>query len=77
MNFQWKKDPKFLPDNYPQVLKKMVPIECHLNKQPDHAKEMEEMKFSRKLSKEETAEWKGLIHYVAHVVRPEKNNVDT
>ena len=50
-------------------------------KQLDHAnsynaqiKEMEELKFSRKLMEEEEEEWKGPVHYVAHhaVLCPEK-----
>ena len=57
--------------------------ERQLREQPDHAenyedqvKEMEEMKFSRKLMKDEIDEWKGPIYYVAHhaVVRPEKKS---
>ena len=39
-------------------------------------KEMEEMQFARKLTPEETEQWKGPIHYVAHhaVLRPEKKS---
>ena len=50
----------------------MESTERRLSKQPDHAesydeqmKEMEEMKFSRKLTKDEIDEWKGPVHYVA------------
>ena len=40
----------------------------------DQIKEMEEMRFSRKLTEKDIEEWKGPIHYVAYhaVVRPEK-----
>jgi len=39
----------------------------------DQIKEMEDMRFSRKLTKEEIKKWKAPIRYVAHhtVVRPE------
>ncbi|KAL9964667.1 hypothetical protein ACROYT_G028342 [Oculina patagonica] len=81
MKYPWKRDPSCLPDNYVQVLKKIESTERRLMKQPDHAnsynmqiKEMEQMKFSRKLTEQEKREWKGPVHYVAHhaVVRPEK-----
>ena len=38
--------------------------------------EMEEMKFSSKLTEKEKSEWKGPVHYDAHhaVVRPEKKS---
>ena len=37
-------------------------------------KEMETLKFARKLSKEEMENYKGPVHYISHhaVVRPEK-----
>lgn len=81
MKYPWKRDPSCLLDNYVQVLKKLETTEQRLMKQPDHAnsynmqiKEMEEMKFSRKLTEQEKREWKGPVHYVAHhaVLRPEK-----
>ena len=37
MKYPWKKDPRCLPDNYVQVLKKLESTERHLMKQPDHA----------------------------------------
>ena len=52
-------------------------------KQPDHAnsynaqiKEMEEMKFSRKITEQEKKDWTGPVHYIAPlaVVRPEKKS---
>ena len=81
MQYPWKRDPSYLPNNYVQVLKKLESTERRLMKQPDHAnsynaqiKEMEEMKFSRNLTEEKKKEWKGPVQYVAHhaVVRPEK-----
>ena len=50
-------------------------------KYPEHArscdmqvKEMEEMKFSRKLTEKEKSKWKGPVHHVPHhaVLRLEK-----
>ena len=80
MNYPWKKDPSQLPNNYSQVLKKLESTE---SKQPNHAKdydaqikEMEDRKFSRKLTQEEVAEWKKPAHYIAHhaVIRGEKKS---
>ena len=54
-----------------------------LNKVPEHAKnydgqmkEMEDRKFSRKLTKEAIVEWNKPVHYVSHhaVVRTEKKS---
>ena len=67
--YPWEKDPKSLPDNKYQAVK------------PDQAtaynnqmKEMEALKFARKLSEEEMENYKGPVHYISHhaVVRPEK-----
>ena len=73
MKYPWKKDPNSLPNNYPQVRKKLDAIERCLMKNPENAasydkqiKEMEEMQFSRKLSSKEINQWKGPVHYVAH-----------
>jgi len=56
MKYPWKKDLNSLPNNYPQVRKKLEAIERRLMKNPENAasydkqiKEMEEMQFSRKL----------------------------
>ena len=81
MKYPWKRDPSCLPNNYPQVLKKLESTERRLLKKPDYAdkyekqvKEMEEMNFSRKMTKREVEDWRGPVHYVAHhaVLRPEK-----
>jgi hypothetical protein len=53
----WKRDPKEFPDNYTHVVRKMKSTERRLLLQPHHAegyysqmKEMEDIKFSRKLN---------------------------
>ena len=83
MKYPWKRDPSCLPNNYPQVRKKLETIERRLMKHPENAasydnqiKEMEEMQFARKLTPKEIEEWKGPVHYVAHhaVLRPEKKS---
>ena len=81
MKYPWRKDSSSLPDNYAQVLKKLESAEQRLIKQPEHVlsydmqlKEMEEMKFSRKLTEKKNSEWMEPVYYVAHhaVPRPEK-----
>ena len=81
MKYLWKRDPRSLPDNYAQGLKKLESTEQRLRKQPEHAlsydmqlKELEEMKFSRKLTEKKNSEWMEPVYYVAHhaVPRPEK-----
>jgi hypothetical protein len=83
MKYPWKRDPKELPDNYTHVVRRMESTERRLLSQPDHAesynsqmKEMEDMTFSRKLTKKEIEEWKGPVHYISHhaVIRPEKRS---
>ena len=81
--YPWKKDPQFLPDNKSQALKRLETTERRLQRIPEHAKaynqqmvEMNELKFSRKLSQKEAEEYKGPVHYISHhaVVRPEKKS---
>ena len=83
MKYPWRRDPNDLPNNYAQVVKKMESTERRLLSNPEHAesyndqiKEMEDMKFSRKLTKKEIEEWKGPIHYISHhaIIRPEKRS---
>ena len=78
--YPWKKDPSLLPDNKEQAAKRLESTERRLKKNPQQAeaydkqiKEMEEMNFSRKLTKEEMEVYKGPVHYMAHhaVLRPE------
>ena len=79
--YPWKKDPKQLPDNRFQAMKKLESTERRLIKHPKHAAaydkqmtEMDDMNYSRKLSEEELNNYKGPVHYVSHheVLRPEK-----
>ena len=81
--YPWEKDPKSLPDNKYQAVKRLELMERRLGKKPDQAtaydnqmKEMETVKFARKLSKEEMENYKGPVHYISHhaVVRPEKKS---
>ena len=69
MNHPWKRDPSSLPHNYAQVLRKFESAKQRLLKQPEHArscdmqvKEMENVKFSRKLTEKEKSEWKVPVH---------------
>ena len=81
--YHWKKDPRSLPDNRNQALKRLESTERRLSSNPEQARayqkqmvEMEEMKFSRKLSKEEIKKYEGPVHYISHhaVIRPEKKS---
>ena len=71
--YPWKEDPKHLPDNKEQAVKKLEATERRLLKNPDHAKaynqqmvEMEQLGFSRKLTEKEEREYDGPVHYVSH-----------
>ena len=75
MKYPWKEDPSSLPDNYAQVLKKLESTKQRLLKEPEHAhsydmqvKEIEDMKFSIKLTMKEKSKWKGPSHYVSTVL---------
>ena len=48
----------------------------HAHSYDMQVKEMEDMKFSRKLTEKEKSEWKGPVHYIAHhgVLCPEKKS---
>ena len=79
----WRRDPNLLQDNKSLALKRLVSTERRLKSCPDHAeaynaqmKEMLEMKFCRKLTKEEDESYQGPVHYIPHhtVDRPEKNS---
>ena len=81
--YPWKRDPKELPNNKKQCMAKLVSIELRLKKNEniaklydDQMKEMEENRFSRKLSDEEIRNYKGPVHYISHhpVIRPEKKS---
>ena len=79
--YPWKRNPKELPNNEAQAKKKLEGNERRLSKTPDHAaaydrqmREMTEMQFARKLTKQELETYKGPVHYIAHheIVTPEK-----
>ncbi|XP_033646409.1 uncharacterized protein LOC117305639 [Asterias rubens] len=81
--YQWKRDPKELPDNKRQAMAKLLSIEKKLQKEGNNAqlyddqmKEMEKKRFSRKLSTEEMKKYDGPVHYISHhpVIRPEKKS---
>lgn len=83
--YLWKADPKLLPDNRSQVIKKLEATERRLQKNPENAEAynqqiqgMEQMKFSRKLSEKKLAEYKGLttLHYIAYheILQPDKKS---
>ena len=81
--YPWRKDPRSLPDNRNQALKRLESTERRLSNNPEQAEayhkqmvEMEEMKFSRKLSREEIKKYEGPVHYISHhvVIRPEKKS---
>ena len=81
--YPWKKDPTLLPNNKSLAMKRLESTEKRLNKNPELAaaydkqmKEMSEMNFSRKLSKEELETYTGPVHYISHhaVIRPESKS---
>ena len=81
--YPWKKDPMLFPDNKPLAMKRLESTERCLKKDPEQGEahdkqkvQMKEMKFSRKLSKEERDNYKGPVHYIPHhaVIRPEKKS---
>ena len=83
MPYPWKRDPKSLPDNKVQAVKRLEAPERRLAKSPEIAKayqqqfeEMNALKFAHKLSDIEIKDYKGPVHYVSHheVLRPEKKS---
>ena len=79
--YPWKKDPALLPDNKDLAMKRLETLEKRLKSKPEQAsayihqmKEMNEIGFARKQSKEEIENYQGPVHYIAHhaVLRPEK-----
>ena len=82
--YPWRKDPKLLPNNKEYARKRLESLERKLKLKPEQAQaydkqmtEMNEMKFSRKLSVEEMINYKGPVHYIPHhaVIRPEKKSM--
>eukprot|EP00794_Sanderia_malayensis_P000823 gene823-120_t len=83
MSYPWKRDPHLLPDNKQSAVKRLASMEKRLKQKPEQAeaydkqiKEMNEMKFSRKLISEELESYKGPVDYIPHhaVLRPEKKS---
>ena len=83
VSYPWKRDPALLPDNKSQAIKKLEATERRLMKNPEHAQayekqmvEMNEITFSRKLSKQELEGYRGPVHYISHheVLRPESKS---
>ena len=81
--YPWKRDPKDLPDNKSQAMKRLESTERRLLKNPlqaaaykDKMTEMEDMSFSRKLSEQEINDYKGPVHYISHhaALRPESTS---
>jgi hypothetical protein len=81
--YPWKKDPRDLPDNRNQAMKRLESTERRLLKNPTQAAvynekmlEMEKMSFSRKLSEKEINDHKGPVHYISHhaVLKPESTS---
>ncbi|XP_028404826.1 uncharacterized protein LOC114527396 [Dendronephthya gigantea] len=81
--YPWKRDPKELPDNKEQAVKRLESTERRLLKNPKEAAtynqkmiEMEEMNFASKLTKKEIEDYKGPVHYVSHhaVLRPDSTS---
>ena len=81
--YPWKRDPKDLPDNKSQAMKRLESTERRLLKNPlqaaaynDKMTEMEDMSFSSKLSEQEINDYKRPVHYISHhaVLRPESTS---
>lgn len=81
--YPWKKDPRQLPNNKSQAMKKLEATEQRLLKNPHHAAaydlqmvEMNELQFSRRLTEKEAREFSGPVHFISHhdVLRPESKS---
>ena len=74
VSYPWKsRDPALLPDNNFHAIKKLEATVRRLMKNPEHAQaydkqmvEMNEMAFSRKLSKREFKDYRGPVLYISH-----------
>ena len=75
MPYPCKRDPKSLPDNKVQAVKRLQATEIAKAYQLQF-EEMNALKFARKLSDVEIKDYKGPVHYVSHheVLRPEKKS---
>ena len=81
--YPWKRDPRQLPNNKSQAMKKLEATERRLLKNPDHAAaydlqmiEMNHLQFSRRLTEKEAREYSGPVHFISHheVLRPESKS---
>ena len=81
--YPWKRNPKKLPDNKEQAIKRLESTERRLLKNPvvaaaynDKIIEMEKMNFSSKLTEKEIQDYKGPVHYIPHhsVHRPDSTS---
>ena len=81
--YPWKKDPRQLPNNKSQAMKKLEATERRLLKNPNHAAaydlqmvEMNQLQFSRRLTEKEAREYSGHVHFISHheVLRPESKS---
>jgi hypothetical protein len=73
VSYPWEKDPKGLPDNRQQAMKRLEAMESRLETNPEHAKaydtqimEMKDLNFARKLEEKEINDYNGPIHCIAH-----------
>ena len=78
--YRWKRNPKELPDDKEQAIKRLESTERRLLKDPVVAAaynekmiKMEKMNFSSKLTEKEIQDYKGPVHYIPHysVYRPD------
>jgi hypothetical protein len=72
VSYPWEKDPKGLPDNKQQAMKRLEATESRLERNLEHTKaydtqimEMNDLNFARKLEEKEI-NYNGHIHYIAH-----------
>ena len=81
--YPWKRDPRQLPNNKSQAMKKLEATERRLLKNPDHAAaydlqmiEMNHLQFSRRLTEKEAREYSGPVHFISRheVLRPESKS---
>ena len=73
VSYLWEKDPKGLPDNIQQAMKRLEATERRLERNSEHAKaydtqimEMNNLNFARKLEEKEINCYNGPVHYIAH-----------
>ena len=69
VSYPWQKNPKDLPDNKYQAMKRPEATERRLERNPEHAKaydkqieEMNELSFARKLEEKEMNDYHGPVH---------------